>query len=84
MFGTGGVGSYLRNLSRSPGYGLRKHRRQHGSGGPADPVGPSLVRGRGLARRRPGSALLAVARLAALLLLAAALAAGIWTLIGLS
>ena len=48
---TGGLGAHLRNLSRSPNYGLRKRRKEYGSDH-EEPVGPKLVRGRGLLRRR--------------------------------
>ena len=65
---------FIRNLGRSPGYGLRG---QRGSYGPSDtrPVGPALVKGRGLSRRRepsyaPSLIALALALLAGLALVA--------------
>ncbi len=55
MYGTSLIGRCVRNLGRSPGYGLRKRR----SGGKTEtgdvPLGPRLVRGRGRLRRRPGT-----------------------------
>jgi hypothetical protein len=47
--------SYIRNLSRNPGYGLRGRRHDHRKGD-ARPVGPKLVRGRGRWRRVPPAA----------------------------
>jgi hypothetical protein len=44
-------GSHFRNLARSPNYGLRRRRKEYGSDDDR-PVGPKLVRGRGLFRRR--------------------------------
>jgi hypothetical protein len=47
----GGYGGFVRRLSRDPGYGLRKRRKEYGSKD-TRPAGPKLVRGRGLRRRR--------------------------------
>ena len=49
--GIGGYGAYVRNLSRNPGYGLRGKRKDYDSKNDR-PVGPRLVKGRGLRRRR--------------------------------
>ena len=50
-WGVGGVGGYIRRLSRDPGYGLRGKKRNYGKGD-TRPLGPKLIRGRGLRRRR--------------------------------
>ena len=61
MFGSSLVGRCVRNISRAPGYGLRKRRASGGTARGDEPVGPRLVRGRGRRRRAlrtPGVALL--------------------------